>query len=79
MPMDFFVIHTNFLTQAYNVTDVFKILTEENMCNDNYVVKSLELHLFFGRIMKEHSLFLKAGFTPADKNFSEKTKFIKKC
>lgn len=26
------------------------------MHTDNYVVKSLELHLFFGRIMKEHSL-----------------------
>lgn len=24
----------------------------------NYIVKSLELHLFFGRIMKEHALFL---------------------
>ncbi|MGN0166091.1 MAG: DUF2935 domain-containing protein [Lachnospiraceae bacterium] len=32
---------------------------------DNYVVKSLELHLFFARIMKEHALFLQAGFTPA--------------
>lgn len=29
-----------------------------------YVMLSLELHLFFGRIMKEHSLFLEAGFTP---------------
>lgn len=32
-----------------------------------YVVSSLELHLFFGRIMKEHSLFLEAGFTPKNK------------
>ena len=32
-----------------------------------YVVLSLELHLFFARIMKEHALFLKAGFTPANK------------
>lgn len=31
-----------------------------------YVVLSLELHLFFGRIMKEHALFLRAGFTPRD-------------
>lgn len=46
--------------------------------NDNYVVKSLELHLFFGRIMKEHSLFLKAGFTPADPSFSKKAEFYKK-
>lgn len=27
-----------------------------------YMVQSLETHLFFGRIMKEHSLFLEAGF-----------------
>ena len=31
-----------------------------------YVVRSLELHLFFARIMKEHALFLEAGFTPAE-------------
>jgi len=41
------------------------------MVNDQqYVVLSLELHLFFGRIMKEHALFLEAGFTPADTEFS---------
>ena len=34
-----------------------------------YVVLSLELHMFFGRIMKEHSIFLEAGFTPADPEF----------
>lgn len=28
----------------------------------NYIRVSLETHLFFGRIMKEHSLFLMAGF-----------------
>ena len=27
-----------------------------------YIIQSLETHLFFGRIMKEHSLFLEAGF-----------------
>ena len=42
------------------------------MNTDNYVIKSLELHLFFGRIMKEHSFFLKAGFTPANPRFSDK-------
>ena len=29
-----------------------------------YVLDSLELHLFFARIMKEHALFLKVGFQP---------------
>lgn len=42
------------------------------MIFNRYVVKSLELHLFFGRIMKEHALFLRAGFTPAAPDFSEK-------
>lgn len=48
------------------------------MYTDNYIVKSLELHLFFGRIMKEHALFLRAGFTPADVSFSNKAEFFKR-
>lgn len=36
-----------------------------------YVVLSLELHLFFCRIMKEHSLFLEAGFTPKNKEHAQ--------
>lgn len=43
---------------------------------NDYITKSLELHLFFGRIMKEHSLFLKAGFTPADPSFSDRAGFF---
>lgn len=34
------------------------------MNNQRYVVLSLKLNLFFARIMKEHSLFIEAGFTP---------------
>lgn len=45
---------------------------------DHYVASSLELHLFFGRIMKEHSLFLWAGFTPANVSFSRQAEFYKK-
>ena len=33
----------------------------------NYVTSSLEVHLFFARIMKEHSLFLMAGFPSSEK------------
>ncbi len=36
-----------------------------------YVSQSLELHLFFGRIMKEHAIFLTAGFTPANPDFTD--------
>lgn len=32
----------------------------------DYVVCSLELHLFFARIMKEHAFFLKVGFLPTN-------------
>lgn len=35
----------------------------------NYVRDSLELHLFFARIMKEHSLFLQAGFMPISNDY----------
>lgn len=35
----------------------------------NYVRASLENHLFFGRIMKEHSLFLMAGFPAVETNY----------
>lgn len=35
-----------------------------------YIRQSLETHLFFGRIMKEHSFFLQVGFTPRDEKQS---------
>lgn len=35
-----------------------------------FVQKSLELHLFFLRIMKEHSLFLEASFVPRDRDLA---------
>jgi hypothetical protein len=38
----------------------------------DYVRQSLELHLFFSRIMKEHSFFLEAGFTPQNSDYIEK-------
>lgn len=40
--------------------------------NVNFVRQSLELHLFFARIMKEHSFFLQLGFTPRDINFTQR-------
>ncbi len=38
----------------------------------NYVTLSLETHLFFARIMKEHSMFLMAGFPCKEKECIEK-------
>lgn len=37
-----------------------------------FITMSLDLNLFFLRIMKEHSFFLEIGFTPRDKNMGEK-------
>ena len=36
-----------------------------------FIKQSLGLHLFFARIMKEHSFFLEAGFTPRDASFTQ--------
>ena len=47
------------------------------MQTEPYIVKSLELHLFFGRIMKEHSFFLEAGFTPAGASFAARAEHFK--
>lgn len=47
------------------------------MHTNNYITDSLELHLFFGRIMKEHSLFLEAGYTPVNSEFSERAEHYK--
>lgn len=42
--------------------------------NSQYSVLSLELHLFFARIMKEHSLFLTAAFTPVNADFAKRSR-----
>lgn len=36
----------------------------------DYIVDSLELHLFFARIMKEHAFFLKVGLLPPNANLA---------
>lgn len=41
------------------------------LSSNAFIRQSLELHLFFARIMKEHLFFLQVGFTPRDANFSE--------
>jgi hypothetical protein len=36
-----------------------------------FIRQSLETHLFFARIMKEHSFFLQLGFTPRDSKYTQ--------
>ncbi len=43
-----------------------------------FVRQSLELHLFFGRIMKEHSFFLELGFTPRDGAYTQQADSFRK-
>ncbi|MBR0597008.1 DUF2935 domain-containing protein [Sinanaerobacter chloroacetimidivorans] len=43
-----------------------------------YIRQSLETHLFFARIMKEHSFFLEIGFTPKDSILSEQADDFRK-
>ncbi len=41
------------------------------LSRSEFIRQSLETHLFFGRIMKEHSFFLQTAFTPRDEKFSK--------
>ena len=43
----------------------------------NYIASSLELHLFFARIMKEHALFLETGFQIKDKEMRNKAQWFR--
>lgn len=45
----------------------------------DYIRQSLALHLFFGRIMKEHSFFLEAAFTPKDQNLINQADAFRKA
>ncbi len=44
---------------------------------ENFITLSLEIHLFFARIMKEHSLFLEAGFPCKDNTWIERAEFFR--
>lgn len=46
--------------------------------NIDFVRKSLELHLFFARIMKEHSFFLQLGFTPRDNMYTQEANMFRR-
>lgn len=44
---------------------------------ENYAVLSIETHLFFARIMKEHALFLEAGFPCRDEAWIKKADWFR--
>lgn len=49
------------------------------LSSDVFIKESLALHLFFARIMKEHSFFLEVGFTPRDFNFTNQADAFRKA
>ena len=48
------------------------------MTQNEYIKLSLELHLFFDRIMKEHSVFLEVSFMEKDKELKQIANDFKK-
>jgi len=49
------------------------------LSNTEYIKQSLALHLFFARIMKEHSFFLQIGFTPKNSSLSTRADTFRKA
>ena len=49
------------------------------LTSNEFVKQSLALHLFFARIMKEHSFFLELGFTPKDYNLTNQADSFRKA
>lgn len=45
---------------------------------ENYAFVSIETHLFFARIMKEHGLFLEAGFVCADTDWVKRADWFRR-
>lgn len=41
------------------------------LSRNEFIQQSIDLHIFFGRIMKEHSFFLQLSFTPKDANYTQ--------
>lgn len=44
---------------------------------NEFITMSLDLNLFFLRIMKKHSFFLEVGFTPRDKDMAERARMFR--
>lgn len=49
------------------------------LAQHDFIKQSLALHLFFARIMKEHSFFLEIGFAGKDKNLINQADYYRKA
>ena len=47
------------------------------LSNDEFIQQSLELNLFFMRIMKEHAFFIEAAFSPKDQSLAQQADTLK--
>ena len=47
------------------------------LSRNGFIRRSLETHLFFARIMKEHSFFLQVGFTSRDTEYIERANMLR--
>lgn len=48
------------------------------LSSEKFIKQSLEIHLFFARIMKEHAFFLEVSFTPKNSNYSFQADIFRK-
>jgi len=48
------------------------------LSSSDFIKQSLAIHLFFARIMKEHSFFLQLGFTPRDSSYTQQADMFRK-
>ncbi len=48
------------------------------LSNEEFVIQSLDINLFFLRIMKEHAFFLEGGFTPVNSDLARQADTFKK-
>ena len=69
-----FLMQEKETAQISNAYIHYKEHENNRMCISmkKYITTSLETHLFFGRIMKEHALFLQAGFPAGEREYRNK-------
>lgn len=65
--------------RAYNIKN-YKPEKRQNIMGNigSYAASSMEVHLFFLRIMKEHSLFLEAGFPCKEEEWIQKADWFRR-
>ena len=63
---------------GFHGAHILRVMKNTGMCEmEQYVSTSLEMHLFFGRIMKEHALFLLASFPAGEMSYRRQANWYK--